>query len=300
MAGTEPIARLKESIDLVGSVAKYGTLLVGGVCLLLYSHHIGRFPEGIGLGEGLAFYLMCAGFLVVYGLYAVLCIAGGAVVLIWPIRFAQRRLRMLDEKRQVHFRWFVRTDFSVVTSPPFVAVAVLSLALHFGYIYYRPSDSLNGWLFLAVPLVQAVGFLLFLVLSRRYEHVMSGLVTDEDMHTPASSSREELVIARRVFVVWLIVAPMLIAPEKLFLVNAAFRLAQLRKDNATVHVKAPWSARLEQSALVGRKSFLGGDHVCFDNINVLLRSVGENVVIELPTKQKPTPLAIPREFIYVE
>lgn len=93
---------------------------------------------------------------------------------------------------------------------------------------------------------------------------------------------------------------MLLAPEKLFLVNAAFRLAQLRKDSATIHVKAPWSARVAQSNLPKSQSFLGGDYVEFKKVKVLLRSVGQKVVIELPNASGITRLSIPTDAIYVE
>lgn len=53
---TEP----NEFAGLIGTFTKYGTLLVGGLCLLMYSNEIGQFPEGMGIGEGLAFYLVCA------------------------------------------------------------------------------------------------------------------------------------------------------------------------------------------------------------------------------------------------
>ena len=300
LANSNETSRLKDSIDLLGSAAKYGTFLIGGACLLLYSIEIGRFPEGVGLGEGLAFYLVCAGFLVVYSLYTFLCIAGGAIVLVWPVRHIQKRIKKRDEIYQDRFRWLVRTNFSsVVLDPMFVFIGLLSLALHFAYAYFQTHGAWHGWLFLLVPLVQAVGFFLFLVISRRYRHIESGLITDEDHQTPGVR-REDLVFAKRIFFVWLVVAPMLVLPDRLFLVKAAFQLAQLRKDGATVHVKAPWASRLEQSSLVAKESFLGDEHRRFDGVDVLLRSVGDSVVIELPSASKRASLAVPKDSIYVE
>ena len=294
------VTRLKEGIDLLGSVAKYGTFLVGGTCLLLYSKEIGRFPEGVGLGEGLAFYLVCAGFLVAYGIYTLFCLAGGAIVLVWPVRYLQQRIKKRDKDFQERHRWLVRTDFSVVLDPMFLFIGIVSLALHVVYAYLQPPGVWYGWLFLLVPMVQATGFFLFLVISRRYRHVESGLITDEDLHAPGVSRRDDLIVARRVLLVWLILAPMIVMPDRLFLVKTAFQLAQLRKDNATVHVKAPWTKRLEQPAFIGAESFLGDEHRRFERVNVLLRSVGDSVVIELPSASKRASLAIPKEAVYVE
>lgn len=77
-------------------------------------------------------------------------------------------------------------------------------------------------------------------------------------------------------------------------------MAQLRKDNATVHMKSPWSDRVAMSKLVHEKSFLGADYVQFRGVNVLLRSVGDKVVIELPTDKATTKLSIPSDSIFVE
>jgi hypothetical protein len=52
------------------------------------------------------------------------------------------------------------------------------------------------------------------------------------------TERRDTVSARRAFFVWLVLAPLLLAREKLFLVDAAFKLAQLRKDGATDEVVA--------------------------------------------------------------
>ena len=48
----------------MGLYEEWGTLAVGGLCLLIDSNEIDQFPEGINLGEGLAFYLVSAGFLI--------------------------------------------------------------------------------------------------------------------------------------------------------------------------------------------------------------------------------------------
>lgn len=98
----------------------------------------------------------------------------------------------------------------------------------------------------------------------------------------------------------LAIAPFFLAQNRTFLVDGAFRVAQLRKDNATVHVKSPWSDRVAMSRLVHDKSFLGAEYVQFKGVNVLLRSVGAKVVIELPTDKATTKLSIPSEAIFVE
>jgi len=46
----------KDIWELAVSVIKWGSLLVGGTCLLVTSAEIGQFPEDMSAGEGLALY----------------------------------------------------------------------------------------------------------------------------------------------------------------------------------------------------------------------------------------------------
>lgn len=290
----------KEFVDLVGTFTKYGTLLVGGLCLLMYSNEIGQFPEGVGLGEGLAFYLVCAGFLIVYAIYTGICTATGCLLLAWPARALHGMLLRRERSGRMHVNQaLLHTDFSSMWELPVVALGILGLIGHCIFIYFN-TEPVRAALFLAVPLVQGVGVVFLLVVTRRQRHLESGVLLVDHNEQSVLAKRKDTVIARRVFYVWLVLAPMLLVPEKLFLVDAAFRLAQLRKDGATVHVKEPWANRVGQSTLPKSRSFLGSDYVEFKKVNVLLRSVGQKVVIELPGASDVRRLSIPADSIYVE
>lgn len=293
-------AGLSEFAGLIGTFTKYGTLLVGGLCLLMYSNEIGQFPEGVGIGEGLAFYLVCAGFLIVYSLYTVLCTATGCLLLAWPTQALQRVLirREASGGRRVEQN-FPHANFSSMRELPVVALGVVGLIGHGIFIYFS-AHPLTAFWFLLVPLAQGAGVVFLLIVTRRHRHFESGLLLSQHSDHTIVTKRRDMITARRIFFVWLVVGPLLTAPDRLFLVDAAFRLAQLRKDRATIHIKAPWAARVGQSTLPKSPSFLGGDYVEFKKVNVLLRSVGQKVVIELPNATEKTRLSIPADAIYVE
>lgn len=112
-------------LEQVGTVAKYGTLLVGGLCLLMYSNEIGQFPEGMGLGEGLAFYLVCAGFLFVYLMYMGICTATGCLLLVGPAKWINRLLmRRKSLGRKPMGQVLLHTDFSSMRDVPVVAMGI--------------------------------------------------------------------------------------------------------------------------------------------------------------------------------
>ena len=289
-----------EFAGLVGTFTKYGTLLVGGLCLLMYSNEIGQFPEGMGLGEGLAFYLVCAGFLIAYSLYTGICTATGCLLLAWPARVVHRawvRRETLGRKRVGQV--LLHTDLSAMVELPVIALGIVGLIGHGIFIYYSPQP-VQAALFLVVPLAQGAGMVYLLVVTRRKQPLESGVFLPDYSDRSIMTKRKDTGTARRVFFVWLVIAPLLLAPEKLFLVDTAFKLAQLRKDGATVHVKAPWSMRVGLSTLPRAQSFLGSDYVEFRKVNVLLRSVGQKVVIELPNASGVSRLSIPADSIYVE
>jgi hypothetical protein len=289
-----------EFIGWVGTVAKYGTLLVGGLCLLTYSNEIGHFPEGIGLGEGLAFYLVCACFLIAYTLYAVLCTAAGCLLLVWPAQVLDRRLARRENVAQQRVGQMpLLTDFSSMRDPGVLATGVVGWVIFALYVHGSPG-LLPAFLGLLMLVAQGFGVICLLIVNRRHQHFESDLLVPNwrDQLTP--TRRRDTVVTRRVLWSWLAIAPFLLAPEKLFFVDAAFRLAQLRKDTATIHVKAPWSVRVSESSLPKASSILGSEYVEFKKVNVLLRSVGQKVIVELPTKSGVVKLAIPADAIYVE
>jgi hypothetical protein len=98
-----------------------------------------------------------------------------------------------------------------------------------------------------------------------------------------------------------ILAPVLIGLANDSLMNSAFRLAQLRKDNAVVHVAAPWNQRLIAAGLKPRESFLGTEYARFENVTVRMRSVGARVVLEVPSAQGESRFVnIPKQHVEIE
>lgn len=78
------LAVLKDVAELLSTCGKWGAFFIGGFCMLLYTNEIEQFPEGLQLGEGLAFYLVSAGFFFAYAFYTVGLTAFGCILLRWP------------------------------------------------------------------------------------------------------------------------------------------------------------------------------------------------------------------------
>lgn len=294
---------VKEIAELVAQLGKWGVLIIGGLCLLLYANEIGGFPEGLQLGEGLAFYMVSAGFLIVYGFYVAGLTALGCSLMRWPMHWVQM-LAVRQQKRHATAKTKRPLDFDPPTdlAPMWDGAiwggAALGLLLCAGL-----SASLEQFGFhVLVALVQGFLFGCLLISRRRNSFRETGLAS-VDWHKDASADQKSRYrVIQFVLVLMIVIAPMLVGRSQLSLVDAGFRVAQLRKENAVIQIKKPWGKRLLERGKKSSPSFLGDEYSQFEGVRVLLRSVGSKVIIELPAyDQLPTrSLSIPSELIFVE
>lgn len=294
------ISTLKELADLIGSYTKWGTILVGGFCLVFYSNEIGQFPEGLNLGEGLAFYLVCAGFMLTYAVYFLSVTAMGSLLMAWPARKMQRFHGIRRQKRgRTKPDLKLLTDFSPMHDLSIAPLGFLGLLLTALYAFH----DLEGAAFvLTLSICQGIFVALWLVAKRRQSDFEASLLVDERNTHSIDTSKSDAKKMQIFFMVALLVFPLWLGPNRVDIVNMAFKVAQLRKENATIQVKKPWATRIKDSTLTSAPSFLGDDYMEFRGVKVLLRSVGQKVVIELPqSSNKPlVKLSIPSDSIFVE
>jgi len=297
----EKISALKDIAGLIGTCTGWAAALLGGYCLLAYSFHIGYFPEGIGFGEGLAFYFVSVCFLLVYLIYVLVCTGFGSLMWSWPAHVLQnmgpRRLATMPGRRSD-----IVIDYSPMLSSPAWFFGVIG-ALIFVALLLSDYPAAGG--FFVVSCGQGVLVIGLLGARTRLRHLRSGLfLAHRDGSVPGLEEETTESVAVTVYrtLLGLICAlPLLLGEHSGFLISSAFNLAQLRKNNATIHVKLPWAIRVLESTLVPQRSFRGEDYAKFVGVKVLLRSVGTKVIIELPQNAgKPINLPIPSDAIEVE
>lgn len=293
----------KETAELIAQLCKWGILFVGGLCLLLYANEIGSFPEGLQLGEGLAFYMVSAGFLVVYGFYVACITALGCGLMRWPMHGIQllvirQQKRQAIAKNQRSFAFEPPTDLAPMWDSAIWGGAGLGLLLS-GLL----SANLEQFAFhILVALVQGFLFACLLIFRRRNRFRETGLASVDWLEGASSDHKSRFRVVQSVLALMIIIAPMLVGKSQMSLVDSGFRVAQLRKDNAVIQIKKPWGQRLLERGKTSSPSFLGDEYSQFEGVRVLLRSVGSKVIIELPAHdQMPArSLSIPSELIFVE
>lgn len=273
------LTHLKEISGLVALVASWGTLVMGGFCLLLYSEEIQQFPSGIGLGEGLAFYMICASFLLIYFIYWMAMTTLGMVLTRWPAQWLVSRGRQAAAKRGRDFGIPHAVPFHLMTSLETCLTSLIGVLL---VVMNLLNESGNWVWLLGVALVQGILVGLWLVFRRKNDYASAGLLRlGAEEKKPTSSARDRRAPMLMIPAL-LLVMPLLIMPERMTFVSAAFSMAQLRKADATVHVRGAWNGILMESHLKARPSVLGKEYRRYDSVQVLLRSIGNITVLALP------------------
>ena len=280
-----------KSLVLVASV--FATL-VGAFCLFIYSAEIRQFPKGVESGEGLAFYMVSLGFSLIYLFFVLGITAVGSVVFYWPLQAVTSWLLRRCRRRNPKIR-LLGQELRPMASPTAIAIAIVAVlsALLLGVRRSLP------WVDLAiVAALQASLVFVYLCMKRDV------LLRETGLLDSGGNPMGPTVPTNVQYSIWLAigVAPLLFFAYTNNLVTSAFTLAQLRKENATVHVKRPWSIGLVRSGLASEPSYFGTDYCRFRGVLVLLKSVGSNVVVELPALAM-TPrasMSIPASDIHVE
>lgn len=298
------VTHLKDWAELGGKAITWATLLPGCLIFFIYTVKLGDFPTGLGVGEGLAFYLICTAFWIAFIVYAVAATVLGSVAIAPLAQWAQKRRHAQQAKHPNVDRSGSLVELPTVDYRPMrdplvlgAAIVVFLLLLVYGY-----KDIWNALQFFLMALCQ--GLLVCIAWNNSSLIRWLAVRSSHGMKTEAEATVETLRAkrTRRLSLGALLITPLLAGPPDFSLVDSAFRATQLRKDNATIHIKKPWANRIASSGLRPQASFLGDEYAEFQKVNVLLRSVGTKVVLELPGAdgKRPAKLSIPADVVHVE
>lgn len=281
LPGKDHISELREIGSSIAHLINWGAIMAGGLCLIVYSTEIEQFPSGIGLGEGLAFYFLSVGFTLIYGIYWVGLTSLGVVTMQIPLRYLVKwgRRRSAEKGKPGPFPHSI--DFGRLNRLELWVPAVLAALT---MTAYATNDGDDWYLFVVVSWVQGLIAGVLLILQRKDEFANSGIV-----ETPSSVADSEQVIRlRRRLIIGLGIAmlavPLVYMPNKQGFVGTAFTWAELRKEMAVVHVRGRWNGPLVEAGLHPNKSSLGAGYRRYCNVRVLLRSIGDTVVLEAPAE----------------
>lgn len=285
--------RFKELWNLGTTVVAGSTVVIGCLCIFWESSITGTFPEDMTFAQGLALAFLFIGFTMTCGLYWIGVTSVGLVLVRWPME-AMKLVRKLPP----HAVAYVSPDFQPMWAFPVWVVASIAV------IVATLSFKIDGkWLLIygCIVVVQGVLGAILLVFNRRLQFDDTGIsLSNHRVEHPEHNPKSFRKFRYAIVVLW-VLFPFIMSKEVDGFVGAAFRLAQLRKDHATVHLASPWDLRLVEVGLQRRDSFLGADYARFDDVIVRMKSIGSRVVLEVPSQPKGTTfVSVPRQFIEIE
>jgi len=294
--------KYKDIIDLITNTAKLGTFSIGGICWVKYINEIGHFPEGVNVGDGITMYLVTSGFLFIYGIFLISTTALGSILmsflLPWigkGISFSKKWLKPKQSKKN---NFIIIHHFEKMREGHLIAPSIIGTLL-----ILTISKSVSQ-LLLLITCAAAQGIFYGIYLQHNKNVAYNKLGLNENNHPTMPNDENQLVKFKFILVAIIISIPSLFTTKfsNISFVDAAFNFSHLRKESATVHIKSPWSGKINRMNNKPSQSFLGRDYLEYKGVKVLLQSIGSSVIIELPGGEDKvlSTLAIPKEAIFVE
>ncbi|MBL8266027.1 hypothetical protein [Steroidobacter sp.] len=217
----------------------------------------------------------------------------GLVLMRWPME----ALSFFRDKAPPHAVAYLAADFRVMWSFPIWVMAALAIIVSvlFDWSWQR--------LVIYSCIVVTQGFIggMLLMIRRRRQFDDTGIhLSKLAVRHPEHNPQRLRKVTHMIFVFWA-VAPFVFGQNQSGFVRAAFKVAQVRKDHAVVHLARPWDSRLSGAGLTQGESFLGPGYVRFDDVTVRMRGLGVRVVLEVPSgKPEPRFVSVPKQLIEIE
>lgn len=286
--------RFKEIWMLITAVVAGGAIAIGSLCLLYECAVTGSYPEDLTLGQGVAFTFLFIGLTLTCAAYWAGVTSMGLILMRWPME----ALKFYRDKAPPHAVAYVPADLRAMWS--FLIWVVAAIAIIVSVVAFK-----WDWRRLVIYgcIVVTQGFIggLLLMIRRRRQFDDTGIhLSKHEVRHPEHNPAGLRKATYTIFAFW-VVAPFIFGQNQSGFVRVAFKVAQLRKDHAVVHLARPWDSRLSGSGLPQGESYLGSYYARFDDVTVRMRGLGSRVVLEVPSgKGKPKFVSVPKQLIEIE
>ncbi|MCO5787030.1 hypothetical protein DHB74_11760 [Pseudomonas sp. G11-1] len=283
-------------LKLTGAALKF-SIGLGSACVIIYALRVGHFPQGLTLGDGLLFLLAASCFGVVYAMFVGCLVSLGICfsVVTRPIlnfAYAYIKKKTRSTKKMPYelapFHW---------GAIPFAALAVL-LVWGFGrqdHMAYWNLPLLSVALYLFYSVVKAAG-----TEYRSHERLLSTMIeTPEKDELLRSGDAGKVKNAYLVCISLIMLLPLLVGGVSGQLMDGAMRMAQVRIEQSTIYVKAPYNA-IMPDALIVKEAKAPEGYKAFAGVIVQFKGFGNTTVISFEDDGLKRQLDIPNDQIIVE
>ncbi len=292
----EQLSKNIEALLKVMTLASKLAILIGGICVSVYSLKIGHFPQGLTIGDGLLFMLIAASFGFIYVFFVVSLVSFG-VTLSPLIKLFSRlyqwsyKYRSTPRPKQVYefakFKWIhlISTAFAVLLIfilgkrdvNAYWNLPLLSIGMYFFYsIYLSLGEKIKN-----------------LELSAR------AIVKADAEDLTATYKVENWRKAQMTILFMLLAMPLFFSGVAGLLLEVAMVQAHIRVEKSAVFVKEPY-ATLMPVELKAAAQPLANQYVKFENVAILFKGLGTITIVSFKKGNVDKQLEIPNDQLLLD
>ena len=281
---------------LLGALIKFG-IFVGGACVVAYSLRIGRFPQGLTVGDSLLLLMAAICFGAVVSIFISSLVGLG--ITLSPL---VRSVFWIASKLSAKFATTVKNSpYALAPLSWFAALGALFAVMIIVLVAQR--DLTVAW---NLPLLSIALYFIYSV------HVSAGSqlaeltkVVESRVETPLQadySTRNRMAKLRQsrwAAPLFIVTVPLLFGGATGEVLDASMRAAKIRLESPLVYIKQPYSS-LMPKALIAPTLQAPADYVAYEGVTVLFNGFGTVTVLAFKDGGRRRTLDIPNEYIIVE
>ena len=281
---------------ILGALLKFG-IFVGGACVVAYSLRIGRFPQGLTIGDSLLLLMAAICFGAVVSLF-ISSLVGLGITLSPLVRIFFWCAGKLSPK---FAKTLSNSTYALASLSWWAALGAAFAVLIIVQVAQR--DLSLAW---NLPMLSIFLYFMYSVyVSAGTQLVELTRVVNSRVETPQRSDYSvvrkmaQLKIARWAAPLSIVTVPLLVGGATGELLDASMRAAKIRLESPIVYIKQPYSS-LMPKALISPALHPPADYVVFESVTVLFNGFGTVTVVAFQDGAKRRTLDIPNDYIIVE
>jgi hypothetical protein len=317
------------SLKKIDGLGKLLSLLLGlavffgGACIALYALSVGYFPEGMSTGDTVVLLIAAAVFAYIYAFFVWTLLSLGMCIfylIVNPsLNAALKIAEIIRARRLRRCPYSKKKKGPLYKFAPFTAPLVVPALIGAILIFLLGKKDPNAWFLLPLcAIAMFVFYSAFFSAGKTLSQLKSAksriIYTDDNEDLYRFGDENDHKQARWLGLAMLIIAPIVFAKVGGTLIVASMRMCKIRREDATIYVKAPYANFVDkaianshhasdkptnQSAQALPDSpFIDAKE--FDHVTVLFSVIGKNTVVAVTKDPSSRPLVIPDDFIRIE